>query len=83
MATLRTFSSDVSGEHRQGLCPVCLSHRVTIRTHLDVLYEVESAPGSDEIVVVDERVAGSGWDDEDTAGCSSCGWHGQVADLTR
>lgn len=83
MATLRSFPSDVSGEHRQGLCPVCLSHRVTIKTHLDVLYEVEALPGSDEIVVVDERLAESGWDEADSVGCSSCGWHGQVSDLKR
>jgi len=83
MATLRTITSDIAGEHRQGLCPVCHSGRMTIRTNLDVLYDVEAARGSDELVVVDERVASSGWDEEDAASCSSCGWHGQVSDLSR
>ncbi len=81
MATLRTFPSDVAAEHRRGLCPICLSHRVTIVSHVDVLYEVEIAPGSEEMVVVDELIAGSGWDDDDSARCSSCGWSGRVLDL--
>ena len=83
MATLRSFSSDVIDERGHGLCPVCLTQRVVIESHVDVLYEVEIAPGSGEIVVVDERLADSGWDESDGVGCANCGWHGRVSDLFR
>ncbi len=82
MATLRSVSSDITGEHRQGLCPVCRSQRVTIRSLLDVQYVVEAAPDSGELVVLGEQVASSGWDETDRAGCGTCGWRGQVSDLT-
>lgn len=81
MASLSATPSAFSHEQRQGLCPACRSVRVQIRSRVEVEYDVEADGMAAEIVVVDERLAETGWDDADEASCPSCGWHGRVHEL--
>ncbi|HLV12814.1 MAG TPA: hypothetical protein VKY42_10225 [Trueperaceae bacterium] len=82
MASLTPPTLATDPQQRHGLCPACRSVRVAIRSQLEVEYEVEACPTGTDIVVVDERLAESGWDDADEAFCPACGWSGRVAELS-
>ncbi len=64
------------------LCPVCGAQRLAIRTQMSVTFDVvASAAQSRELQVVDHRLEGCGWDEDDRAGCGVCGWEGRVDEL--
>ncbi len=64
------------------LCPACGAERLSLRAHLDVTFEVVATVGlAEELQVVDHRLDGCGWEDDDVACCERCGWRGRVAEL--
>jgi hypothetical protein len=64
------------------LCPACGADRVALRTQLHVTFEVVAAAGlGDELQVIDHRLEGCGWDDDDIACCERCGWRGRAGQL--
>lgn len=63
------------------LCPCCRASKVRIRTSVHILYEVVSNPHNDEMMVVDETIEESGWDELDEVFCPYCAWTGTVKEL--
>ncbi len=64
------------------LCPACGAERLAIRTEMSVTFDVvASAVQVSELQVVDHRLDGCGWDEDDRAGCGVCGWEGTVHEL--
>lgn len=66
------------------LCPACGAERLSLRAHLDVTFEVVATAGlAEELQVIDHRLDGCGWEDDDLACCERCGWRGRAAELYR
>jgi hypothetical protein len=64
------------------LCPACGAERLSLRTQLHVTFEVVATAGlADELQVLDHRLEGCGWDDDDIACCERCNWRGRAAEL--
>jgi hypothetical protein len=64
------------------LCPACGAERLAIRTQMSVTFDVvASAAHANHLQVIDHRLDGCGWDEDDAAGCGVCGWEGRVHEL--
>lgn len=64
------------------LCPACGAERVALSARVRVTFEVVAAVGlGEELQVLNHRVEGCGWDDDDVACCERCGWNGHAAAL--
>ena len=63
------------------LYPACGAPVVSIDTSVEVKYRVHYAITAQDLEVICEQVGDSGWDEETTAECDTCGWHGTVGDL--
>ncbi len=63
------------------LCPACRAPVVSIDTSVEVKYQVHYAITAQDLEVIAEQIGESGWDENTTAECGACGWHGTVGDL--
>ena len=64
------------------LCPACGAERLALSTYQRVTFEVVAASSlADDLQILNHRLEGCGWDDEDVACCERCGWSGHAAAL--
>lgn len=63
------------------LCPRCGAVRVVVRADVASEIEVARDPAAGTLRVVAERIEDHGVDGDAEARCTTCGWHGRVADL--
>ena len=64
------------------LCPACGAERVALSVYQRVTFEVVAATSlADDLQVLNHRLEGCGWDDDDVACCERCGWRGHAAAL--
>lgn len=63
------------------LCPSCGAHHLTLRTRVEVDFDVAAPLPLGDVQVLGHHLVDADWDDDAELRCRRCAWRGRAADL--